>query len=197
MDNQASYNKIARQWAAVRKTMPVSNLVIDFAQRVRPNGHILDIGCGSGLPLAKYLSDQGFHLTGIDISGEMIKIAKTNSLERAAFFVSDFLDFVSVEKFDGILAWDSLWHITKNLQKNIYHKISDLLLPGGLFLFTSGNIEDEHIDTMMGERFYYSALSEPDLVNCLHQNRLKIEYSLKNFIEQNSHRMYAALARKM
>jgi 2-polyprenyl-3-methyl-5-hydroxy-6-metoxy-1,4-benzoquinol methylase len=58
--NKSSYNKIAREWSNKRKESFVSSLVIDFANKTKPKGHVLDVGCGTGLPLAKYLSDRGF-----------------------------------------------------------------------------------------------------------------------------------------
>ena len=196
MDNKVSYDKIAEQWTTVRKDMQVSKLVIDFAKQIKPNGSILDIGCGSGLPITKYLCDKGFAVTGIDYSDKMIEIAKKSSIP-ANFFLSDFFDFTISEKFDGIIAWDSLWHIAKSKQESIYPKISNLLKPNGLFLFTHGNVDNEHIDTMMGEEFYYSALSEAEIVENINRNNLVMEYSYRNFTEDGSHRTYVALTKKI
>lgn len=196
MDNKVSYDKIAEQWTTVRKDMQVSKLVIDFAKQVKPNGSILDIGCGSGLPITKYLCDKGFAVTGIDYSDKMIEIAKKSSIP-ANFILSDFFDFTISEKFDGIIAWDSLWHIAKSKQESIYPKISNLLKPNGLFLFTHGNVDNEHIDTMMGEEFYYSALSEAEIVENINRNNLVMEYSYRNFTEDGSHRTYVALTKKI
>ncbi len=196
MDNKVSYNKIAEQWTTVRKDMQVSKLVIDFAKQIKPNGSILDIGCGSGLPITKYLCDKGFAVTGIDYSDKMIEIAKKSSIP-ANFILSDFFDFTISEKFDGIIAWDSLWHIAKSKQESIYPKISNLLKPNGLFLFTHGNVDNEHIDTMMGEEFYYSALSEAEIVENINRNNLVMEYSYRNFTEDGSHRTYVALTKKI
>jgi len=196
MDNKVSYDKIAEQWTTVRKDMQVSKLVIDFAKQIKPNGSILDIGCGSGLPITKYLCDKGFAVTGIDYSDKMIEIAKKSSIP-ANFILSDFFDFTISEKFDGIIAWDSLWHIAKSKQESIYPKISNLLKPNGLFLFTHGNVDNEHIDTMMGEEFYYSALSEAEIVENINRNNLVMEYSYRNFTEDGSHRTYVALTKKI
>ncbi len=197
MDNRTSYNRIAKQWADIRKDSFVSKLVVDFADKVIPNGHILDIGCGSGLPLTKYLSERGFHVTGIDAAEEMIAIAKSSSIERTNFIISDFLDFISKYKFDAILAWDSLWHFPKTKQNSLYHKIGSMLRVNGYFLFTHGNVDGEHVDTMMGEQFYYSAISEQDIYKQLTKNGFEIDYALNDFIEDNSHRAFVVLAKKL
>lgn len=197
MDNRTSYNKIAKQWTDIRKHSFVSKLVVNFADKVKPNGHILDIGCGSGLPLTKYLSEKGFRVTGIDVAEEMIAIAKSSSIEKATFVHGDFLDFDTTDKFDSILAWDSLWHFSKTEQASLYAKIGSMLRINGFFLFTHGNIDSEHVDTMMGEQFYYSAIAEQDILQQLTNNGFQTFYALNDFVEENSHRAIVVLAKKV
>ena len=156
--NKKSYNKIAHQWKEYRQQSYVSQLVIDFAEKVKPQGKILDIGCGTGYPLAHYLSEKGFFVIGIDAAVNMIKIAESLSIAHAQFSVCDFLKFTTEEKFDGILAWDSFWHFPKDEQADIYIKVGNLLNAGGYLLFTHGDAEGERTNPMMGESFYYSAL---------------------------------------
>jgi len=196
-NNKTSYNNIARQWSDKRKDSFVSRLVLDFADKTKSKGHILDLGCGTGFPLAKYLSDRGFSVTGLDFSDEMIAIAKGSVIEGVDFVVNDFFDFATKEKFDGILAWDSLWHFPKDKQKSIYAKMNTLLNADGYLLFTHGKTDGEHVDTMMGESFYYSALSEQDLYKQLRENGFEIEYAHHDFIENDSHRAFVVLAKKM
>jgi 2-polyprenyl-3-methyl-5-hydroxy-6-metoxy-1,4-benzoquinol methylase len=196
MDNRTSYNRIARQWADSRKDAEVSRLVVDFADKVPPNGHILDLGCGTGLPLAKYLCERGFRITGIDAAEELIAMANSLAIKGAEFIAGDFLDFVTAEKFDGILAWDSLWHFPKAQQRSLYPKLVSLLQPNGYLLFTHGNVDDEHVSPMMGEPFYYSALSEEEVRKQLSQYGLDIDYAYNDFIEGKSHRSFVVLAKK-
>lgn len=197
MNNKTTYNRIAKQWTDFRKDSFVSQLVEDFADKVIPNGHILDIGCGSGLPLTKYLSERGFRVTGIDVSEEMIAIAKSSSIERADFIICDFLDFITKDKFDAILAWDSLWHFPKTKQNSLYPKIGSMLRANSYFLFTHGNVDGEHEDTMMGETFYYSAISEQGIYEQLTKNGFEIDYALNDFTENNTHRAFVVLAKKL
>jgi predicted TPR repeat methyltransferase len=196
MNNRTSYNKIAKQWSAIRKDSFVSQLVVDFADKVIPNGHILDIGCGSGLPLTKYFCERCFRVTGIDVAEEMIAIAKSSVIEGADFIVSDFIDFITNNKFDAILAWDSLWHFPKAKQTSLYSKIGSMLQANGYFLFTHGNADGEHVDTMMGEPFYYSALPEQEIYKQLTENGFEVLYSHQDFIENNTHRALVVLAKK-
>jgi hypothetical protein len=127
----------------------------------------------------------------------MIAIAKSMSIEGVNFVVSDFFDFTTNNKFDGIIAWDSLWHFPKDKQKSIYSKMSSLLNANGFLLFTHGKTDGEHIDTMMDEPFYYSSLSEQGLGKQLNESGFKIEYAHHDFIENDSHRALVVLAKKI
>jgi SAM-dependent methyltransferase len=82
----------------------------EFISLFAPNAEILDVGCGSGFK-AKYLSEHGLHVTGIDFSDALIEIAK-REVPQADFFVMDMKEVRSVAKqFDGIFAQASLLHI--------------------------------------------------------------------------------------
>lgn len=195
--NESSYNKIASQWAEIRKNSFVSKLVKDFAERICSQGKILDIGCGTGFPIAKYLAEKGFFVTGIDDAEQMIAIARSSKIDDTEFIESDFFNFVSTPKFDGTLAWDSFSHFPKVKQESIYSKAGSLLKTDGYLLFTHGNVNDEHVDTMMGEPFYYSSLSKQRVFELLNNNGFNVEYAYDDFVEGNTHRAFVVLAKKM
>ncbi|SCK13842.1 Methyltransferase domain-containing protein [Streptomyces sp. WMMB 714] len=80
-----------------------------LAEQLPPGSHVLDLGCGTGLPTARQLVEAGHRVTGIDLSPEMVKLARENVPE------GDFrrMDIADVEKqelgpFDGVAAFFSL-----------------------------------------------------------------------------------------
>ena len=75
-----------------RHKPPLNKCIVDFSQKINPNGKVLDIGCGTGYPIAKYLSEQGFAVTGIDISENMIKEAVDLKPSNAKFYLCDFFE---------------------------------------------------------------------------------------------------------
>lgn len=194
--NKESYDKIISDWLQARNSSVVNKPIVDFAGKINSKGKILDIGCGTGFPIAKYLSDNNFIVTGIDVSDKMIEAAKSNEIKNATFLVSDFFDFIPSERFDAIIAWDSLFHFPKERQEEIYNRVNNLLVPGGFFLFTHGKEEGEHVDKMFGEQFYYSCLSKDYVVNLMITIGFTLEYSIENFIEEKDHRDWVVLARK-
>lgn len=195
--NEQSYNKIANQWAEYRHRSFVSQLVIDFADKVITHGKILDIGCGTGYPLTHYLSEKGFSVTGIDVAENMIRIAQSLQIPHTQFSICDFFKFTTEEKFDGVLAWDSFWHFPKDRQAHIYIKAGHLLNAGGYLLFTHGDTDDEHTNPMMGESFYYSCLPKEVVCQILEDNGFEIIYAYKDYKERNTDRGLVILAKKL
>lgn len=51
-------------------------------------GRLLEIGCGTG-HWSRYFSDKGFDVTGIDISSEMINIARQKHIPNSRFEIAD------------------------------------------------------------------------------------------------------------
>lgn len=181
-----SYNKICKKWSEFRKNTSINQCIVDFANNLSPNSRVLDIGCGTGYPIALYLSKQGFQATGIDISEEMIKQAQKLNLHNATFLVEDILNFKTDKKYDAIIAFDSIWHIRYDKQECIYQIISSLLTSGGLFLFTHGKNDGEIISTMWKESFYHSALDLEKVHKLLKQNGFDILSSIEDYIEETT-----------
>lgn len=126
----------------------------------------------------------------------MIAIARSLKIPHAEFITTDFFNFTSQQKFDGIIAWDSFFHFPKEKQQEIYPKIESLLKPGGRFLFTHGDADDEHTDQMMEEDFYYSCLPKELVCHTLSKIGFEIECVHKDFIEKDTQRDLIISARK-
>lgn len=50
--------------------------VEEFIAHLPKKANVLDVGCGSGVPIAEYLAQHEFSVTGVDGSKELVKIAK-------------------------------------------------------------------------------------------------------------------------
>ena len=134
---------------------------------------LLDIGCGTGLPLTKHLVSFGEEVTGIDISTEMIKKSRINN-PNATFIKEDISTYKIDRKFDGILAWDSLFHIPLEKQGKIIIKLIGLLKKNGVFMFTTGGEYGEFLSEMFGQTFYYSSLSEDRYIKIILQGNCEV-----------------------
>ncbi|MBP3941862.1 MAG: class I SAM-dependent methyltransferase [Christensenellaceae bacterium] len=150
-----SYDRIAGKWDSYMKTKKVPQIIRRFAGSLPKGANILDIGCGSGMPIAAFLADAGFSICGIDSSEEMLRLAQINCPEHAEFHKSDLLAFSCGKKYDAAVAFDSLFHIENEAQEAAFQKAASLLKKGGLFLFTHGKNEGSVTGEMFGENFCY------------------------------------------
>jgi len=103
------------------------------------SGSILDMGCGTGT-LGIILSDLGYKVTGIDLSPNMINIAKRKALQKnitLEFIVGNARKptFPS-ESFELILARHIVWALPE--YKETLKNWSGLLKPGGYFVLIEG-----------------------------------------------------------
>lgn len=181
MDNKDSYNKICEKWHEFRQHTEINPCIVSFVENLPSRSKVLDIGCGTGYPIDAYLTSCGFQVTGIDISEEMIEKAKAMNLSGAVFLVKDLLHFLPSEKYDAVIAFDSLWHIAYDRQTEIYGMISSFMNVGGYFFFTHGKHDGQVVGTMFGEKFYYSALDKKTVHALLIQNGFSVISSVEDY----------------
>lgn len=113
----------------------------ELCDRFIPDGaNVLEIGCGAGI-ISKHLQQRVSHLVAIDISEKAIEMAKLYAADaKSEFKILDITADISAlngfGKFDTILLPDVLEHIPKELQKNLFERIENLLTAQGLLLIT-------------------------------------------------------------
>lgn len=126
-----SYNKTAEEYYKIVTSFEVLPELEKFMNLVSENGHILDLGCGPGHH-SRVFVENGFAIDGIDLSTEMINIAK-KEVTGAKFQVMDIMDLkFEKELFDGIWASASLLHIPKTNIKSVLKKLKYLMVRNGV-----------------------------------------------------------------
>ncbi len=150
------YNQIAQVYHNQRDKFKNDDLLSSFAALLPPGGELLDAGCGAGVPVARFLVEAGFRVTGVDISRSMLELARLN-VPEARFMKMDmrrlaFEDF----RFDGIAAFYSLFHVPRNEQPQVLTSFHRLLRQDGILLFCSGVSTWEGIANFFGAQMYWS-----------------------------------------
>jgi SAM-dependent methyltransferase len=118
---------------------------------------VLDIGCGLGIPIARYLVGRGDAVTGVDGSPEMIALFRSNLQEETAE-VADMRSPNLERRYGGLIAWDSLFHLTPHDQRMMFSIFRDHLETNAPLLFTSGPTFGESIGKREGEPLYHASL---------------------------------------
>jgi len=96
--------------------------------------HILDIGCGTGRDCREF-SKLGMITSGIDISDEMLKIAKKES-PKTFLYKLDMEEITFKSKFNGLWICSSLYHIKKKDIFPILNSFNKALKRNGIIFIT-------------------------------------------------------------
>jgi SAM-dependent methyltransferase len=130
---------------------------------------VLDIGCGSGEPTARYLAERGCKVTGVDSAPEMIAICQ-DALPQESWGVADMRNLSLGRSFDGILAWDSLFHLCQDDQRQMFPIFRSHAASRAALMFTSGPGHGESIGTFEGEPLYHASLDGAEYWVLLDEN---------------------------
>lgn len=154
----SNYNQIADWWEEELKDSKYGIEYVHRAiERSKNKGKALDVGCGSSGRIMNSILASGYDLTGIDVSSRMIEIA-AGKHPGVKFINRDFMQWNSSETFDLIVAWDSIFHAPRDLQKPTVEKLCSHLNQDGVLLFTAGGIDGEVTGEMAGVPSEYSSL---------------------------------------
>lgn len=144
------------------KDLSLEKEYLKFIQNSIPaNGKILDVGCGNGIPIAKFFIENGYSVTGIDSSTNMIDRCKTNFPDQK-WILSDMRTFSTDEKFDLVIAWHSFFHLPHDDQRMTLKLLTTFLEKNGLLVFTSGPEYGEVWSDNGGENLYHASLSSDE-----------------------------------
>jgi SAM-dependent methyltransferase len=106
--------------------------------RVEPGAPVLDLGCGSGVPVARRLAGR-YALTGVDLSS--VQVERARALVPAATFICADMTRVEfpVAHFAAVTCLYALIHLPLVEQPAMLRSAHRWLRPGGLLIATVGH----------------------------------------------------------
>ncbi len=189
------YDRIAEEWHADRRAFTAEKYVDVLAGRLEPGARVLDLGCGTGEPVARHLVERGFRVVCVDESAAMLEIAR-RALPGAEFIRADMCELELDEQFAAAVAWDSLFHVERGRHLSVFRKLSSLLSPGGLLLLSAGGTGHAGFTSEMhGHTFFYSAHEPAETLRLLASAGFEVEICEEDDPSSRGH--IAVVARRL
>ncbi len=148
-DRSRGWDDVAAEFIAVRSRIGVVT-VRTWARSLPPGGAVLDLGCGSGVPISEALMTDGFVVYGVDASPSLVAAFRhrfphapvaCESAEESEFFG---------RTFDGVVAIGLVFLLPAPAQREVIRLVASALRPSGRFLFTAPEQACSWTDALTG-----------------------------------------------
>ena len=171
---QAVYERNTVRFDAERAKVLFEKSWIDrFLSLIPDQGLILDLGCGAADPIGSYMIEQGYRVTGVDASAGMLRLAKKR-FPDGDWRRMDMRELNMPERFDGIIGWDSFFHLTRDEQRMVLPKLARHLGPSGALMLTVGQSDGEVTGRVGDDTVYHSSLSIDEYTSILAENDVEV-----------------------
>ena len=138
MDSTTAYEKFANHFLQGRdQSLIGSKIVLQWAKTLPRKAEVIEVACGGGYPITKSLMETGLKIWAIDSSETLIREfqsrfpdvpAKCEKVQDSDFFG---------KTFDAAIAIGFVFLLSEHEQAIVINRISNILRPGGNFLFTA------------------------------------------------------------
>lgn len=144
-----------------------------FTDGLAEGAAILDLGCGAGDPIAGHLIGRGFRVTGVDASAAMVGIARQRWPD-GDWRIEDMRRLTLTGPFDGVLGWNSVFHLTKTEQRRLLPTLAALLAPGGRLMLTVGPRDSEEVGRVGDDAIYHASLAPEEYASILDSSHVRL-----------------------
>jgi len=193
------YDEIASRYLARYSSSAVRDAWLDALIGYLPEqcSHVLDLGCGAGIPVAKRLAALGHDVLGIDGAARQIELARANA-PQASFLWADMTTVELAESsFDGVAAFYSITHVPAAEHGGLLCRVANWLKPRGVFVasFGAGPAGDWQGE-WLGTEMFFSHNSEATTLSLVRQAGLDV--CRAELVDQDNKdaRFYWVVARK-
>ena len=184
------YKKHARAWTELRGNFLYEKTWLDhFLSFIPQHSEILDLGCGSGKPIADYLIQHDHKIIGVDSSDVMIEMAQQNFPEQR-WLQADMRTVEFDQKFNAILAWDSFFHLTPNDQLQMFSQFTRFAQQGTALMFSSGPSHGEAIGDLFGDALYHASLAPEEYTALLNDHGFQVIKMVAEDVECTGHTVW-------
>lgn len=128
-----------------------------FVTALPMGASVLALGCGSGAPVALNMAACGLAVTGIDASPRLISLCRERMSDHR-WIVGDMRSPPIGERFDGVLAWDSFFHLRPDDQRRMFRVFAEHSGRRAILMFNAGPMHGEAVGSYRGNLLYHASL---------------------------------------
>lgn len=136
-DRSEGYDRIAAEFMAVRSDIGAAFVSAWAKANLAPSSTLVDIGCGSGIPIAGALIAAGFNIAGIDASPAMLAAFHANFPNAHCACETAQESIYFNRTFDAAIAVGLLFLLSPDDQRKTIERVALALTPSGRFLFSA------------------------------------------------------------
>jgi SAM-dependent methyltransferase len=153
------YDRVADAYARLegKATWPRARWLGGLLARLPERSRVLDLGCGSGVPVLRAVAAGGHAAVGVDVSAEQIARARTN-VPEAELRCGSFLELdVAPGAFDAVVSLYAIEHVPRETHAGLLAAIRRALRDGGwlLLTFETGDVPGL-VGDWLGAPMYFS-----------------------------------------
>jgi SAM-dependent methyltransferase len=149
IDPSRGWNAIAHEFIEARSDIG-ADLVRRWAKQLPSGGAVVDVGCGSGVPISAALLGEGFRVFGVDASPALVAAFRRRFPFAEAACEAAETSCLFQRKFDGAVAIGLLFLLPADDQRKVIRRVARALEPGGRFLFSAPRQPCEWKDMLTG-----------------------------------------------
>ncbi len=190
-----AYEREATRWARERNLSLWEEPALLAAVTGRAPGlAVLDLGCGSGEPIAAWFVARGDRVTGVDGAAAMIAEFRAR-VPGAEALVADMRALSLGRRFDVIVAFNSFFHLSPADQRAMFPVFAAHATPGARLLFTAGPAAGEAVGQVGDSPVYHASLAPEDYRALLAEAGFSVVWFRPEDAELKGHSVWLAETR--
>ncbi|MBW4717500.1 class I SAM-dependent methyltransferase [Saccharothrix obliqua] len=171
LDAAELFDAVGRDYEEAFGHQPIADVAVRLLlDRLPESARVLDIGSGTGRPVAAALTGAGHRVLGVDVSDRMVAIAR-EQVPDADFVRADIREWDSAAgSWDAVCAFFSFLQMTRDEVLRLLDRGARWLKPGGLLAVATVPMDVEGVDTdFLGHPIRVTSFAAPDLLRHVEQ----------------------------